>query len=64
MLYVAFKKDVLHLEKRVIEFRDSFELLKQAERHAHQQPSTYLDMLQVFLNNIRMLIRNAPEPMA
>lgn len=47
------------LHELEIEFRDSYELLKQAERHARQQPSTYHDMLQVFLNNIRMLIRNA-----
>lgn len=50
------------LHELEIEFQDAFELVKQGERHARGQPTIYHDMLQVFLNNIRMLIRNAPEP--
>lgn len=46
-----------------VEFKDSRILLKEAERESRGDESArYLEMVQAFLNNIRLLIRNAPDP--
>ncbi|KAL8279911.1 hypothetical protein RQP46_007761 [Phenoliferia psychrophenolica] len=45
-----------------VEFRDARALLVEGRKMQDDVPNRYLEMVQCFLNNIRMLIRNAAEP--
>ncbi|KAK4698398.1 polynucleotide 5'-triphosphatase, partial [Phenoliferia sp. Uapishka_3] len=45
-----------------IEFKNARLLLTEARKETQGQENRYLEMVQCFLNNIRMLIRNAPDP--
>ncbi|KAK4046454.1 mRNA-capping enzyme subunit beta [Microbotryomycetes sp. JL201] len=42
-----------------VEFRDARKLFEEAYKEELGEPNVYLDMVQTFLNSIRMLIRNA-----
>ena len=41
-----------------IEFRDARQLLQEAAREARGEPNKYLEMVQIFLNNIRTFSRS------
>ncbi|KAM0790538.1 hypothetical protein ACM66B_003407 [Microbotryomycetes sp. NB124-2] len=43
-----------------LEFRDARKLFEEADKEEKGLPNVYLDMVQTFLNSIRMLTRNAP----
>ncbi|SCZ89961.1 BZ3500_MvSof-1268-A1-R1_Chr1-3g01691 [Microbotryum saponariae] len=50
------------LHELEVEFVDVKKLLVEKEKELEGGESRYLDMVQAFLNNIRMLIRNAGDP--
>ncbi|POY72214.1 hypothetical protein BMF94_4720 [Rhodotorula taiwanensis] len=45
-----------------VEIRNAKQLLEEAAKDQRGEENRYLDMVQILLNNIRMLIRNASEP--
>ncbi|ORY61043.1 CYTH-like domain-containing protein [Leucosporidium creatinivorum] len=50
------------LHELEIEFKDARVLLAEAAKEERGEENQYLEMVQVFLNNVRMLIRNASDP--
>ncbi|BGP58549.1 hypothetical protein JCM8202_001213 [Rhodotorula sphaerocarpa] len=45
-----------------VEIRNARQLLEEAAKDQRGEENRYLDMVQILLNNIRMLIRNASDP--
>ncbi|KAI5474365.1 hypothetical protein MNV49_003488 [Pseudohyphozyma bogoriensis] len=50
------------LHELEVEFKDAKVLMREGEKDARGEPNAYLEMVQAFLNNIRLLIRNAADP--